>query len=94
MGKQMKPQPESSPVKRYLTVYSNETEWLLEEYEFERFNLSAFREQFGIFDNDPLMYTEYPVNPEDREFVSKYLSETVTFDFDQYSYFVSCYKEE
>jgi hypothetical protein len=80
-------------VKRFLAVYSNKTDALLEEYEFKRFDLSAFQQHFGFFNDDPLMYYDYPISREDTEFVSKYLLGPITFDFDQYSYFVSCYEQ-
>jgi hypothetical protein len=79
--------------KRCLTVYSNKTEWFQKEYEFKNFDLAAFQTHFGIFNTDQLMYNQYPVSPEDTEFVSGYLSQIVTFDFDRYSYFVSCYEQ-
>lgn len=80
----------NSPEKRCLTVYGNETEELEEAHEFAGFDLAAFRAHFGNPDNDQLMYNEHPVNPEDVAFLSEYLPQSVIFDFDRYSYFVSC----
>jgi hypothetical protein len=94
MGNDTTTEHKYSAEKRCLTVYSNETERLGAEYEFKGFDLTAFRDHFGNCGYDPLMYNEYPVGREDIEFLAKYLSRRVDFDFDRYSYFVSCYKED
>lgn len=38
------------------------------------------------------MVCEYDVGPNDVEFLSRYLAEGVSFDFDKYAYALSCYR--
>lgn len=76
-------------VQRVLRVFSNKTEELVAEYPLVLFNLSAFKQHFGITDiYDPWMHYVYRVTPNDVEFISQYLAETIIYDFNENAYFV------
>lgn len=82
---------EVASVERVLTVFDNRTEQLVAEYSLQSFDLESFKQQFAVADNyDPLMYNVYPVLPKDAGFVSKYLGESLAFDFDMNAYFIEC----
>jgi hypothetical protein len=78
---------EAQPVRRTLAVFSNATDELVTEYDLLNFNLAEFKQYFNA-DADPLMYYSHEVRAEDVDFLSTYLSEQVTFDFEKYAYFV------
>ena len=81
-------------VKRILSVFNNQTDELVAEHLLSRFDLTKFKQHFGVLNdnNDSEMTMEYSVELKDVNFLSKYLVEDICFDFDKYSYFLSCYR--
>jgi hypothetical protein len=77
-----------------LSVFSNETDELIADYPFSSFDLLKFKQHFGVpdEDEDTEMYCEYTVGPKDSEFLSQHLDEVIDFDFEKYTYFVSCHR--
>jgi len=83
-------------VKRVVSVFSKETNGLVAEYDLSSFDLTDFKQHFGVAhaDVDSEMVTEHSVGPVDVGFLSAHLSEDVRFDFNKYTYFLSCYRAE
>jgi hypothetical protein len=81
-------------VKRILSVFNNQTIELIAEHLLSHFELTKFKQHFGVSndDNDSEMTMEYSVELKDVNILSKYLVEDISFDFDKYSYFLSCYR--
>lgn len=89
-------QTQNFKVHRLISVFDNDSEKLTTEYSLVSFDLSKFQHHFQtqLENNDPEMILEYAINPKDVEFLSKYLSEQVKYDFVRNSYFLSCYRAE
>lgn len=75
-------------VERYIAVYSQTTEELINEYPLTSFDLAAFQAEFNEPDPKYPMLDCYPVKPENLSFIRKYITPEPEWDFDANSYFV------
>lgn len=83
-------------VERVVLVFSSRTEELMAEHPLSSFDLSKFKRHFGAPDEDEdiEMVCDYEVAPKDVDFLSTYLPDEVEFDFEKYTYFLSCYRAD
>lgn len=75
-------------VKRYISVFDEQTELLVTEYQFSDFDLVAFQKEFNEIDRDNPMFDCYPITEVNVAFVESYLTESIKWDFQNDSYFV------
>lgn len=72
---------------RQIEIFDNETNLLVEEVSLELFDLEIFKERFKAKNDDPLVYNPYEITTETVD-----LFPSMNFDFEKFSYFISCYK--
>ncbi len=72
---------------RQIGVFDNHTESLIRELSIDSFDLEIFKKRFEIKEDDPHMYKPYEIT-----IATSDLFPTIKFDFDMYSYYVTCYQ--
>lgn len=86
----MKPQ-----VCHILTVIDGKSEEVIDAFEIEAFDLSAFLHQFDVpTETDPKMLDRYSVGPDDATFVENALGFSVSFDFARCAYFIEAAEKD
>ena len=74
-------------IKRYITVFDNKTDLLIKEIDIPA-DLGIFKEKYKKeLNTDPLLYYEYEMKKE-IEFYKNIMD--IDFEFDKYTYFLSC----
>ncbi len=74
-------------IKRYITVFDNKTDLLIKEIDIPT-DLSILKEKYKEeLNTDPLLYYEYEMKKE-IEFYKNIMD--IDFEFDKYTYFLSC----
>lgn len=74
---------------RQVDIFDKQTEGLVQEVPIHNFDLKTFRERFMAKSEDPLMYDPYEITSATMD-----LFPGIHFDFDKYSYQVSCYQDD
>lgn len=83
----------STSQSHYLTIYDGQSEDCVEAIKLENFALELFMKQFDVLEqDDPHMLDRYCVSPLDTDFLAPYLPQPVTFEFQQYAYFIEALK--
>jgi hypothetical protein len=75
-------------VRWYVAQYSESTEELEAEYEIIDFDLEAFRFEFDDTESDYPMEGCFPIARGNIEFLEKYMSQALIWDFASSSYFI------
>ena len=74
-------------VRRFVSEFDNDSDELVADHELRDFDLPTFQREFGVSSDNP-MFDCYPIRREQVGFVSMYLEQPVSWDFDNRSYFV------
>ena len=75
-------------LERLITIFDNKTELLIKEIVITP-NFSLLKRKYKEeLNTDPLLYYEYEIKEDDVEFYEKLID--INFEFDKYSYFLSC----
>ena len=78
-------------IRRYIAVYSEKTEELIEEYDLAKFDLLQFQKEFNEPNpNDPMVDC-YQIAHNNVSFLQLYLANEPKWDFDNKSYFVEAH---
>ena len=78
-------------VRRYIAVYSEKTEELIEEYDLAKFDLLQFQKEFNEPNpNDPMVDC-YQITHNNVRFLQSYIADEPEWDFDSKSYFVEAH---
>jgi hypothetical protein len=75
-------------VYRFIAVYSEETEELIDEHPITSFDLPAFQAEFNEPNPKSPMFDCYPITPKNIDFIRKYITPAPEWDFVSKSYFV------
>lgn len=75
-------------VRRYITVFSNETEELVGEVDLTSFSLKDFQKEFNEKDANNPMYDCYIIYDQNLPFLTPFLAQGVQWDFNNYAYFL------
>lgn len=78
-------------VRRYITVFSEETEELIAEYDLASFNLAKFQTELNEPNSENPMFDCYPIKKENVKFIENYISNNIAWDFKSMSYFVEAH---
>lgn len=74
---------------RQVDIFDNQTDGLVKEVPIDNFDLETFRRRFNAKKEDPLMYDPYETTSMTTD-----LFPNISFDFNKYSYQVSCYQDD
>ena len=79
-------------LERLITIFDNKTELLIKEIVITP-NFSLLKKKYKEeLNTDPLLYYEYEIKEDDVEFYKKLID--INFEFDKYSYFLSCSEDK
>jgi len=73
---------------RVVRVYSDATDKLVDEVDIEISDLERFRAEFEVLNESDPMVECYPIRKENIKFIGAYLKSELSWDFENYSYFV------
>jgi hypothetical protein len=76
---------------REISIFSNDTELLVDKIDLADFNLAEFQKEFGEDDPTFPMFAEYEVKEKNLKFLIHYLEQPLEWDFEKYSYFISAH---
>ena len=75
-------------IKHYISVFDNKTDLLIKEIDIPA-DLGILKEKYiKELNTDPLLYYEYEIKNDDIEFYKNIID--IDFEFDKYTYFLSC----
>ena len=75
-------------IERFIAIFDNKTELLIKEIVITP-DFSLLKKKYKEkLNTDPLLYYEYEIKKDDVEFYKKFID--IDFEFDKYSYFLSC----
>ena len=78
-------------VRRYIAVYSEETEELIAEYDLASFDLVKFQTELNEPNSDNPMFDCYPIKEINVKFIESYINNKIEWDFNEKSYFVEAH---
>ncbi len=77
--------------RRFIAEYSEETEELIAEHELSEFDLCKFKAEFGEENPEQPMFGCYEIHEPNISFINKYISQPISWDFNNSSYFVEAH---
>ncbi len=75
-------------VRRYITVFSKQTDSILTEHDLSYFDLIMFQKEFCVHDQNSPMFDCYPIKEKNTNFLKNYLEHEPVWDFKKNEYFV------
>lgn len=75
-------------IKRFISVFSEKTEELTNEFELKGFNLREFQKEFCVKNQSNPMFDSYQIHRKNINFLKNYLAHEPEWDFENYSYFI------